>query len=622
MAEDTGRPDDGDAHRATPPAETSALSRRELMRVSAAALAATSSGIAAVAGSVGVAEAQPATVSIAGYILRRLGERDVKHLFGVPGVTCDGVFEEAARMGLSIVVTASDLEAGYAADGYARVRGMSAVALTYGVGTLTLAPVVAGAYSERVPMVVLNGGPNSSDLSAQASLDVLFSHSAGIPDTDLSVFRTITAAAVRVASAASAPQQIDDAFRRARIEQRPIYIEVDRDLWSAEVAAPRGPLQINQAAGDAETGLARDMLQRIRASQAPVLLLGIEIARQRLAPDVETLVRRLGVPYMTTLLSKSVIAETTPGFAGVYGSTHAPPAIEAVIEGADPLIALGTILGAQHRNLVRTLRPKLIRASSGSITFGTQPKRPANLRRLIAALNAELAAGTWRPDPAWTARARLPGLSFDDRRRSVPAPRPAVPPRTPAAAGMTYDEAMREVSGALDDTLITITDTSLLMYPAADLAVKGAQSFIANSVWQSIGYSVAASVGVGVAQTRRPLVLIGDGGFQMTAQALSTLTRQKIRAIVLVFDNALYAIEQFLLRPSFFTTASAPTAHLTLNRWDYAALAKALGCASGVTVATPAELRGALATAKAADGPALIAVRIAEKDLPDGLPSA
>jgi indolepyruvate decarboxylase len=620
MAEKTGRPNE--AQTAAPSADVAPLTRRELIRSSAAALAASSSALAAVATPTTSAQAQPATVSIAEYILRRLGERDVKHLFGVPGVTCDAVFEAAARMGLTTVVTASDLEAGYAADGYARVRGMSAVAVTYGVGTLTLAPVVAGANAERVAMVVLNGGPSSADLSAQANLDVLFSHSTGLPDTDLTVFRAITAAAVRIASAASAPQRIDDAIRRARIEQRPIYIEVDRDLWAVQVPAPSGPLQINPAAGEAETGIARDILQRIRSSRAPVLLLGIEIARQRLAAEVETLVARLGVPYMTTLLSKSVIAETTTGFAGVYGSTHAPPAIEAAIEGADPLVALGTILGAQHRNLVRTVRPKLIRASSGSIAFGTEPKRPANLRRLIAALNAELASGTWRPDPSWIARARLPGLSFDDRRRSVPAPRPAVPPRSPAAAGMTYDAAMREVSAALDETLITITDTSLLMYPAADLAVKGAQSFLANGVWQSIGYSVAASVGVGVAQARRPLVLIGDGGFQMTAQALSTLARQKVRAIVLVFDNALYGIEQFLLRPSFFTNASAPTAHLTLNRWDYAALAKAMGCASGVTAATPAELRSALNSAKTADGPALIAVRIAEKDLPDGLPNA
>lgn len=620
MVDDTRRPEG--AQPDAPPADAPPLTRRELIQVSAAALAATSGGLAAVAASTTPAEAQPATVSIAEYILRRLGERDVKHLFGVPGVTCDGVFEAAARMGLTIVVTASDLEAGYAADGYARVRGMSAVALTYGVGTLTIVPVVAGAYAERVPMIVLNGGPNSSDLSAQASLDVLFSHSAGIAETDLTVFRTITAAAVRISAPASAPRQIDEAIKRARIEHRPIYIEVDRDLWKAQVPAPRGPLQIDLAAGDAEVGIARDILQRIRASRAPVLLLGIEIARQRLAADVEKLVTRLGVPYMTTLLSKSVIPETTPGFAGVYGSTHAPPAIEAAIEGADPLVALGTILGAQHRNLVRNLRPRLVRASAGSITFGTQAKRPANLRRLVAALNTELASGNWRPDPAWTARARLQGLSFDERRRSVATPRPASPPRNPAAAGMTYDAAMREVSGALDETLIAISDTSLLMYPAADLAVKGAQSFIANSVWQSIGYSMAASVGIGVAQTRRPLVLIGDGGFQMTAQALSTLARQKVRAIVLVFDNALYGIEQFLLQPSFFTSAAAPTAHLTLNRWDYAALAKALGCASGVTAATPGDLRSALAAAKNADGPALIAVRIAEKDLPDGLPGA
>jgi indolepyruvate decarboxylase len=566
------------------------------------------------------AQAFPSTV--AGYILKRLDEHNVKHIFGVPGVTCDGVFEAAAAAGMDIVINASDLEAGYAAEGYARVRGLSAAAVTYGVGTLSLLAVVAGAYAERVPMIVLNGGPNASDLAGQSNLDVLFSHSTGKPDTDLAVFRPVTAAAIRINNTGEARAQIDGAIRTARIEQRPVYIEVNRDLWSAPLTPPSGPLSVPLASAGPESAMARDLLERIRGAERPMLLLGIEIARQRLGAEAEDVVRRLGVPYVTTLLSKSVIPETTPGFAGVFGSRYAPPAIRAAVEGSAPIIALGTVFGAQHREFVSQARSRLIRIGDGSIAIGSAPKRPANLRRVLAALKAELQATQWRPRPAWISRTALAGLSFEQRRRSIVAVQPSRPADTPATRGMTYDDAMSRVSAFLDDTFITITDTSLSMYPAADLDVKGARSFIANSVWQSIGYSVGAAVGVGIGQSRRPLVLVGDGGFQMTAQALSTLARRRVRAVVIVFDNALYAIEQFLLRRSFFANNAAPIPHLTLNRWDYAGLATALGCASGVVAETPAAFEAALQAARGADGPALIAVRIAQKDLPDGLPVA
>src|SRR5206468_880206 len=130
------------------------LSRRELLQASA---------------TLAVAPAVLSNVELAGgttaakYILTRLSQLGVDLLFGVPGATCDPLFA-AATGKPGVVVCSSDLEAGYAADGYARMRGLGALSVTYGVGTMSLIGVVSGAYAERVPLVVVNGGPSAEDL--------------------------------------------------------------------------------------------------------------------------------------------------------------------------------------------------------------------------------------------------------------------------------------------------------------------------------------------------------------------------------------------------------------------------------------------------------------------------
>jgi indolepyruvate decarboxylase len=204
------------------------------------------------------------------------------------------------------------------------------------------------------------------------------------------------------------------------------------------------------------------------------------------------------------------------------------------------------------------------------------------------------------------------------------------PPGTPAggAGGLGHADVMRAVDAMLDNSFIVIADTSLSMFPAASLNIRRRDGFLCNAVWQSIGYSVAASVGVAMAEPQlRPLVLCGDGGFQMTAQALSTLARRRLRAIVVVLDNASYAIEQYVIEKvrrvpptsssSYFSNPSVPLIpFLGLAEWDYAMLAKAMGFTFAETAATADELSGALTSAKSAQGPALIAVKVKKRDLP------
>lgn len=585
------------------------ISRRRLIQVSASSIVA--GGFAAS----GEASAQRrgATTTVERYILTRLAQNGCDKLFGVAGATCSPIFDAAGgASGVSLTVTSSDLGAGYAADGYARVRGLGAVAVTYGVGTMSLLTAIAGAYAERSPVVVINGGPTGQDLRLQREFGTLYSHSCGRPASDMTMFREITAYAGRIERDTDAPRVIDEAITAAKAKQRPVYIEVPKNVWGRSCPAPSGTLNVTPPTSGSEDQIAGEIVDMLRRAAKPALLLGIEVQRYGLAADAERLMRKLGIPWSTTLLAKSVIAEQTPGFVGVYGGENAAPAVLRAVEDADAILTLGCVFGRQYRRLAVNARGKMASAYDGGVRIRQAAARPASLAALIAALNRR----PWSPNPALIAAAKLPGLSFDERRGGL------TPRAARDEAGLTYDEAMRAVSAALDESLMVITDTSLSMYPAADLHVIGRGGFMCDSVWQAIGYSVGAAVGVAAAGGRRPLAICGDGGFQMTAQSLSSFVREKSNAIVVVLDNGLQGIEQWIIGRGYFANPDVrPKPYLEVDRWNYVELARAMGFAFARRVATPDEFRQALADARVNTGPSFIVAAIRPHDLPSGLPS-
>lgn len=571
-------------------------------------------------------------ISVARYIHRRLGQHGCNVLFGIPGKTCEHLYAEAAAEQMRLCVTAGDLEAGYAADAYARLKGLGAVAVTYGPGTLSMVNAIAGAYTEKSPVVVINGGPSDGELDLQRTLDVRFTHSIGRTAsnvealTDLAIYRAVTGHAERVTSAMQVPAALDRAIEMALKLHRPAYLEIAKTAWTGAVTPRGSSLTFTAQLAGNEATQAATILRRLQTASKPVFLLGIEIARCGFAERVVTLLDRLQVPWTTTLLSKTVLAESTRGFVGVYEGQRASPTVKRVIDEADQIVMLGTVLGNWHRHLVDPPRDRIVRIGNGQIRIGTAAPAACDLGALLG----ELQRGPWSPTSAqqqtirgWRDAMQLSTLAFDHRRR--------LPRRAGSTSGndpgLTYDEVMGAVSDQLDATHVVVTDTTLAMYQAGELDVKGRNSFLCNSVWQSIGYSMGASVGAGLALkeqgNRRPLVICGDGGFQTTVQGLSTLVRQSIRAIVLVLDNGTYGIEQHLIDAdgSYYASGSseAPLSFVTLNRWRYADLARAMGVPVAIEVDTVAELRDALRQANAATGPALIAIKTKQRNRPSEL---
>lgn len=580
------------------------LSRRAFVQASAASFAAFPVGFG-LGESLAIGAAEN---SVARYIIERLAKQRADILFGVPGATCDPLFMAAAAdPGMDIVVTASDLEAGYAADGFARARGLAALSLTYGVGTLSAISVVAGAYAERSPIVVINGGPNRTDLKLQRKHRTYFSHSTGREQSDWVMFREVTAMATRIDRIDEAPAKIDRAIATALREKRPVYIEVAKDLWRKPCGTPGEKLAPATEPSGNEAQHAASIVSRLKTAKRPLVFLGVEIQRFGLEAEAKSLIAKLGTPYATTMLAKSVLTESTPHFAGVYAGVNSIPSTRALVEKSDFVLALGCVFGRQYRRLATHAAKKGIVANDGEFRSGGPKATPCSLGDLIRALLTT----RYQANPTHSTTNPLNGLSFESRRRSVPNTT-----RPKETIGVPYDRILALVSEHLDANHAVLTDTSLSMYPAADLNVPSAGAFFCNGVWQSIGFSAGAAVGVALATGKRPVVLCGDGGFQMTAQALSTMVRAGLKAVVIVLDNGHYGIEQYLLDSSYFADDSPGLPHLGLNRWDYPAFARALGFKDARAIRRPEELKQALVDSRQATGPMLLSVTIPPKDLP------
>ena len=579
------------------------FSRRAFLQASATAVL---SAKAVMQPSVALAE----TVAVRGgataarYIAARLGQHGADILFGVPGATCDPLFAAAANTaGMSVVVASSDLEAGYAADGFARVRGLSALSVTYGVGTMSLIGVIGGAYAERSPIVVVNGGPTKLDLKLQREQQTLFSHSTGRERSDLTMFKEVTAYAQRAEARDDVARVVDEAISAALRERRPVYIEIPKDVWDAPVGGLGAPLAATPSPSGREAALATQILGRVGEAKRPLLLLGIELQRYGLLEQTAALVRKLGVPYATTMLAKAVIPESTEGFAGVYIGTNSVPAVRELVDQSDTILALGCVFGRQYRELATKSAKALISAAGGQVRIAGEAT-PATLSPLLDAMTAQ----AYSRKSEHAARNPLAGRDFTSRRKSVP--------KRPDPGALGYDAVLGTISDFVDPSFAVLTDTSLSMYPAADLNIPDKSPFVCNSVWQAIGFSVGAAVGVALASGKRPLVICGDGGFQMTAQALSSMARAGLKCIVIVLDNGIYGIEQFLLEPKFFAGGAGHIPYVGLHRWSYPDLARALGFKQAGAVTTAAELKNALEGARGASGPVLISVVVPSRDLP------
>lgn len=512
-------------------------------------------------------------------LLQALQQRGATEIFGIPGDFALPLFREIERSALLPLYTLSHEPAvGFAADAASRIRGgLGVAAVTYGAGAFNIVNAVAGAYAERVPLVVLSGAPAASEAASGYQLH----HQVKTLDSQWRVFEELTVDRARLDDMRQAPEQIARVLDAALRESRPVYLEIPRDMprqpcGPVPVGAPRPVDPLALAA------CADELLERLRRARRPLLMVGVEVRRYGLEAQVAELARRLDIPVVTSFMGRGLLSGTGLPLRGTYLGLAGDAAVSAEVENSDGLLLLGVIV-SDTNFAVSAQRIDLrlaIQASNREVRMGHHIYPELPLARVIDALLARVPA---RPAAPPATAASVVGVP-----REAPVPQPLPSPGAqrlePADVVVAVNRLLRRhgpmpIASDVGDCLFTAMD----MDPGA---------LLAPGYYATMGYGVPAGLGLQAATGLRPIILVGDGAFQMTGWELGNARRHGWDPIVLVFNNSGWE----MLR------AFEPEAGFNdLGCWDFAAMAAGLG-GHGHCVRSADELELALARAHATRG--------------------
>jgi len=505
--------------------------------------------------------------TVGGYLATRLEQCGVRHVFGVPGDYVLGFYDRLVASPLEVVGTCTEIGAGFAADAYARVAGLGAACVTYCVGGLNALNAVAGAYAEKSPLVLVSGAPGVGERAHSP----LLHHKVRDFRTQLEIYERVTAMAVALDDPHDAPRQIDEALGRCLATKRPVYLELPRDVEARACRAP-GQLALPSPARDphATREATGEALAMLRTARRPVVLAGVEIHRFGLQRRLLNFVERAGIPVASTLLGKSVVRETHPLYLGVYEGALGREDVRRAVEASDCVLILGAFMTDINMGVdsARLDVSRSINATSERVSIRHHHYEGVPLPEFLT----RLARGI-RP------------------RRPPSGHRPATAPRfvTRPTAAITVRRFFERLNTFLDDRSIVICDIGDSLFGAADLVIQRRTEFLSPAYYTSMGFAVPAALGAQLARPRlRPLVVVGDGAFQMTGQELSSIARHGLDPIVFVLNNRGYTTERFIREGPYND----------LHEWAYHRVPDLLGCGQGFDVRTEGDLESTLIAAR------------------------
>jgi len=572
--------------------------------------------------------------TVADYLAERLREFGAEHVFAVPGDYAGAFLSRIDQTKVvTRVPTTNEWVAGYAADAYARLRGAGCACLTYGVGTFGVLNCLAGSYVEEAAVALVIGSPARNQRVTERHEGVLFHHSTGKLTADYESVKNVVVAREIIADARRAPFQIDRALGEALAWKRPCYIEVFANVWSLPARRPRRPLKPGRlpvSRRAVERAVDRTLERFDRALREPdekmhpVIWAGVEVQRFGLQELLKEIIEVTGLPWASDLCGKSVLSEDHPGFLGTFDGASAVHDVMELFDASKCVLGLGALVTddfavwvagdgksspPHYENMVLAFG-NAVRVSRKR--FGDVPLE-AFMRRLLEKLKARNAPLLGAAAEANDVVDELFGLRSERRGRRLAL---AKAESVADEQRVTYTRFFERVSKWNDASMVLMADTSIALYSAAELKITEANGFIAQAAWNSIGYTPGAAVGVGyAAPEKKAVVFCGDGGFQEIVQAVSDLVRSGHDAVVFVFNNALYGIEQAFVNYRFFTAGEPPEDFDLLHAWDYAKLVEVFNGGWGATVSTMDELDAALKQAKKNRGLSLIDVRVPENSI-------
>lgn len=462
--------------------------------------------------------------TVADYLLDRLAECGIGHLFGVPGdynlQFLDHVIDHPT---LRWVGCANELNAAYTADGYARMSGAGALLTTFGVGELSAINGIAGSYAEYVPVLHIVGAP----CSAAQQRGELMHHTLG--DGDFRHFYRMSqaiSAASAILDEQNACFEIDRVLGEMLAARRPGYIMLPADVAKKTAIPPTEALAlpVHEAQSGVETAFRYHARQCLMNSRRIALLADFLAGRFGLRPLLQRWMAETPIAHATLLMGKGLFDEQHPNFVGTYSAGASSKEVRQAIEDADRVICVGT-------RFVDTL------------TAGFTQQLPAE-RTLEIQPYASRIGETWFNLPMAQAVSTLRELCLECA-FAPPPTRSAGQPVRIDKGELTQESFWQTLQQCLKPGDIILVDQGTAAFGAAALSLPDGAEVVVQPLWGSIGYSLPAAFGAQTAcPDRRVILIIGDGAAQLTIQEMGSMLRDGQAPVILLLNNDGYTVER------------------------------------------------------------------------------
>ena len=505
-------------------------------------------------------------------------------VFGLPGIHALPMWEGLRTSRLRSLNFRTELDAGFAADGYARVSGRPApLLLSTGPGALNSLTALMEAASSHVPVVAV---------SSQIPRALMGKHRGFLHELNdqIASFAPIVKWAATVDGASRLPELMAEAWQRALTPPMgPTYLEIPVDLLQEVVDVPRVDtlrVDVRPPPPAAEASL-REAAALLRAAQRPVIWSGGGVLRSAAEDELMQLAERLDAPVATTYMGKGALPEDHPLSAG---SAPDDQAFQELLRNADVVLAVGTELGAETTaQYALTFRGRLIQIDVDPRKIGASypalglvgDARPT-LKRLIEMLPSGGNQSKAGPERAVQVRNRI-SKGLDQQGREL-------------ERGM-----LQHIRRALPRDAITAWDMTILGYwAAAQFPALSPRRFLYPLGSGTLGYAWPAALGAKAALPETPtLAVVGDGGFLYGVAELLTARQHRLDAKLLLIDDGGYGILREYQRQSFGELHA-----VDLVQPDFMAIGAACGVPAKLT--SEERLEADLGWAFACEGPAVV----------------
>jgi indolepyruvate decarboxylase len=532
--------------------------------------------------------------TVGGYLIQSLYDHGVHHIFGVPGDFALGFYQQLSQYNkLKIINTCDEQGAGFAADAYARVNGLGVVCVTYCVGGLKVVNATAQAFAEKSPLVVISGAPGIKERTKSP----LLHHKVRDYDTQQRIFEHITIDSVLLNNLTTAAKDINRVLSSAKRYKRPVYIELPRDMVSAPIYIQKSSKDFKtESQSNSETtklveeeehGTDMPSMQEalseattmINSSKKPIIIAGVEIHRFGLQGVLLQLIDKTNIPVVATVLSKSVVSEDHPYYLGVYEGAMGYESVRKYVESSDCLILLGALMTdinfgmsptpiEQSRSIYVTseklsIKHHIFENVSFQEFLNGLIEVPLKKREFIMSIQK-------RHNNSHNAQDKRYFLLSKDKK-------------------ITVKHLFKRLNFSITNNTIVIADAGDSLFGALDLTIHGLTEFLSPGYYLSMGFAVPAAIGAQLANPKlRPIVIVGDGAFQMTGMELSTIARFKLNPIVVVLNNGGYGTVRAMLDGSFND----------ILPWNYSRITDIIGHGKGFVIETEDQLEEAISAAK------------------------